>query len=45
MSDNGKQGAAHYDNAQAHRKGHCRRFWWVYLLVLLVIVVIVVPVV
>ncbi|ORY62172.1 uncharacterized protein BCR38DRAFT_347157 [Pseudomassariella vexata] len=26
-------------------KGHCKRFWWVYILVLVVIVVIVVPVV
>ncbi|KAI0176782.1 hypothetical protein BJ166DRAFT_7732 [Pestalotiopsis sp. NC0098] len=25
------------------KKGHCKRFWWVYLLVLIIIIVIVVP--
>jgi len=43
MSDNGKQGVAHY-NAAAPKKRHCKRFWWVYLAVLVAIVIIVVPV-
>lgn len=36
-----------YKNGTAGRskakKGHCKRFWWVYLLVLIIIIVIVVP--
>ena len=44
MSDNGKAGIAHYDSNGSVKKGHFKRFWWVYLLVLVVVVAIVVPV-
>jgi len=43
MSDKGGVSVGQYEGG-ASRKGHCKRFWWVYLLVLIVIVVIVVPV-
>lgn len=50
MSDNLKDGSHATSNetgvASTRSKGaagHCKRFWWVYLLVLAVIIVVVVP--
>ncbi|KAI1142809.1 hypothetical protein F5Y05DRAFT_366259 [Hypoxylon sp. FL0543] len=50
MSEPAKEGSTTVENA-AHRKvtgsksskGHCRRFWWVYVAILVIAVVIVVP--
>ena len=43
-SDYEKNHATQAEVAKPKKRGHCAKFWWVYLIVIIVITVIVVPV-